>query len=339
MDTDSTNTEATPREAAAPAKPGRPPPIVLTFAVNLIQLQTQLKGVVIENFEFRSTRNGTRVVTRSMADFQSVKSHFDGQNLSYYSFLKSEKSIKAVIRHLPLNNPAEDISNGMMSLSFEVVSVKQMTATRRSPPEESKIINLPLFLVTLPRTAKSQEIFVCLASATLLSGWRLIEPTVLLPSATNASSSATSGQTASSLPAAYGEEAVTYTRSAPRKEIHLPPQHAATVGWRKEKSHIPQIIGVSDAKQEIQKKKKSQRAPRTTTGRVFSSNLTTPGMSFAAALRSKTEEQQQPRTHQVAVPDTVEQRVPAALPQHEQQKAGQSVRAQNIKSLSLDKMF
>jgi hypothetical protein len=38
MDTDSTNTEVTPREAAAPAKPGRPPPIVLTSAVNLIQL-------------------------------------------------------------------------------------------------------------------------------------------------------------------------------------------------------------------------------------------------------------------------------------------------------------
>jgi hypothetical protein len=31
-------------------------------------------------------------------------------------------------------------------------------------------------------------------------------------------------------------------------------------------------------------KKKSQRTPRTTTGRVFSSNLTTTGMSFAAAL-------------------------------------------------------
>jgi hypothetical protein len=57
-DTDSTNTEATPREAAAPAKPGRPPPIVLTSAVNLILLQMQLKAVVSENFEFRSTRNG-----------------------------------------------------------------------------------------------------------------------------------------------------------------------------------------------------------------------------------------------------------------------------------------
>jgi hypothetical protein len=92
--------------------------------------------VVSENFEFRSTRNGTRVITRNLADFQSVKSHFDSQNLSYYTFFpKSEKPIKAVIRHLPHNTPAEDISNGLVSLGFDVISVKQMTATRRSPSD------------------------------------------------------------------------------------------------------------------------------------------------------------------------------------------------------------
>jgi hypothetical protein len=84
-------------------------------------------------------------------------------------------------------------------------------------------------------------------------------------------------------------------------------------------------------------KKNSQRTPRTTTGRVFSSNLTTPGMSFGAALRSKIEEQQQSRIYQVAGPDKMEPRVPAALTQHEQQKTGQSVRAPNVNTLSLDK--
>jgi hypothetical protein len=70
MDTDSTNTEATRREAAAPAKPVRPPPIILTSDVNLLLLQKQLKGVVSEYFKFRSTRNGTRAITRLLADFQ-----------------------------------------------------------------------------------------------------------------------------------------------------------------------------------------------------------------------------------------------------------------------------
>jgi hypothetical protein len=71
-----------------------------------------MKIVVSGYFEFHSTRNGTRVITISMADFQSVKSHFDSQNLSYYSFFpKSEKYLKAVIRHLPHNNLAEDVSD------------------------------------------------------------------------------------------------------------------------------------------------------------------------------------------------------------------------------------
>jgi hypothetical protein len=68
---------------------------ILTSTTDLIRLQKQLKIVLKENFEFRSTRNGTRVITRSMADFQSVKSHFVANNLSYYSFYpKSEKSMK-----------------------------------------------------------------------------------------------------------------------------------------------------------------------------------------------------------------------------------------------------
>jgi hypothetical protein len=62
-------------------------------------------------------------------------------------------------------------------------------------------------------------------------------------------------------------------------------------------------------------------------------------MSFAAALQGKTGEQQQPQTHQVAGPATMEPRVPVALPEQEQQKAGQSVRAPNVNNLSLDKML
>jgi hypothetical protein len=42
--------------------------------------------------------------------------------------------------------------------------------------------------------------------------------------------------------------------------------------------------GFRHAKEELQKKK-LQRAPKPTTGRVFSSNTVTPGVSYAAAHR------------------------------------------------------
>jgi hypothetical protein len=54
--TDSSGTETISNEEAVPGKTGRPPPIILTSAAILIQLQKQLKSVVKENFEFLSTR-------------------------------------------------------------------------------------------------------------------------------------------------------------------------------------------------------------------------------------------------------------------------------------------
>jgi hypothetical protein len=156
MDTDSSSSKSTPQEETVPAKTCRPPPIILTSAANLTQLQKQLKNVVKEDFEFRNTKNGTRFITRGIADFLAVKSHFEGNK---YLLPQVQKPIKAVIRHLPINTLAEDICDGLVSLGFDVLSVKKMTTTCRSPPEEPKILNLPLFLVTLPRTAKSQKIF------------------------------------------------------------------------------------------------------------------------------------------------------------------------------------
>jgi hypothetical protein len=114
IDTDSTSTEAITHEETVPGKANRPPPIVLTSKSNLINLQKQLISVVKDDFEFRNTRNGTRVITKGMADFEVVISHFTNNKL-----------IKAVIRHLPPNTPAEDISEGLGNLGFDVVSVNR----------------------------------------------------------------------------------------------------------------------------------------------------------------------------------------------------------------------
>jgi hypothetical protein len=94
-----------------------------------------------------------------MADFQSVKSHFDANNTYYYSFYpKSEKRMKAVIRHLPQNSPAENKSEGLVSLTSDV-SVKQIIENRRSPSYKSTTIDFTLILIILLRTAKSKETF------------------------------------------------------------------------------------------------------------------------------------------------------------------------------------
>jgi hypothetical protein len=72
-------------------KSGRLPPIVLTSATNLIQLQGHIKSIVTGSFAFRNTRSRTRIFTKEMADFSAVKKYLENKNLSYFSFYpKSE---------------------------------------------------------------------------------------------------------------------------------------------------------------------------------------------------------------------------------------------------------
>jgi hypothetical protein len=52
----------------------------------------------------------TRIITKEKADFSAIKEYPNSQNLNYFTFyLKSLKPVKAVIRHLPGNMPAEEI--------------------------------------------------------------------------------------------------------------------------------------------------------------------------------------------------------------------------------------
>jgi hypothetical protein len=61
-------------------------PIILISAINFIQLQKQLKGLVEGSFKFRNTRNGTIIATKEMANFSAVKDYLNSQNLNYFTF-------------------------------------------------------------------------------------------------------------------------------------------------------------------------------------------------------------------------------------------------------------
>jgi hypothetical protein len=104
---------------------------MLTRQENPIQLQRQLKSLLKDNFEFHSARNETRVVMKETADFSTICSHFESNNLPYLTFYpKSQKNIKAVIRHLLFATPAQDSSDGLVDLCFDVINVKQISPTR-----------------------------------------------------------------------------------------------------------------------------------------------------------------------------------------------------------------
>jgi hypothetical protein len=61
--------------------------------------------------------------------------------------------------YLPSNTPAEKIYEELVELGFDTLSFKQITTTRRSPSENPENSELRLFLITLPRTEKCQDVF------------------------------------------------------------------------------------------------------------------------------------------------------------------------------------
>jgi hypothetical protein len=105
-----------------------------------------------------------------------------------------------------------------------------------------------------------------------------------------------------------------------------------------EKLHPSNYRGSSYAKEEICKRK-AQRIPKNTMGRVFSSNYTMKGLSFAAALQNKAKQQHQPHPHWVPVADPATVEKPSVPAPVWQQNAGQSVLAPDIKSLPMDNIF
>jgi hypothetical protein len=112
------------------------------------------------SFKFQNTMSGIRVLTKDITDYQAVKARFEMNNQHYFTFYpKSEKPLKAAICHIPVNTPAEDIAHGLLCIGFDVISVKQMTTTRRSPAGETTSVQppLPLFLIALPRTQSSKK--------------------------------------------------------------------------------------------------------------------------------------------------------------------------------------
>jgi hypothetical protein len=61
-----------------------------------------------------------------MADVSAIRSHFESNSLPYFTFYR--KSQKPSWR-LTVSAPAEDISDGLANLGFEVISVKQMSTS------------------------------------------------------------------------------------------------------------------------------------------------------------------------------------------------------------------
>jgi hypothetical protein len=67
-----------------------------------LKFQAEVKTIAKGSFEFRTIRNGIRVITREMADYSAIMRYLDTRKPPHFTFyFESLKPVKAVIRHLP----------------------------------------------------------------------------------------------------------------------------------------------------------------------------------------------------------------------------------------------
>jgi hypothetical protein len=93
-----------------------------------------------------------------MAGYSPTKFYLEKNNLQHFTFSTNpEMPIKAVISHFPPHTTAENISNNLEDLGFNVITVRQMMANRLARNGQTHVEPLPLFLVTLTRNIKSQR--------------------------------------------------------------------------------------------------------------------------------------------------------------------------------------
>jgi hypothetical protein len=292
MNTTESNAEgedAAEEQQQAPSRvAGRPPPIVLRTAANLILLQKQLKGLVKGNFEFRSTRNGTRVITKEMADYSAIRAYLDSNHLHCFTFRpKSEKPIKAVIRQLPGDTPAKDISNGLQDLGFSILSVKQMTANCPSPEGGSHAVNLPLFLVTHNRSPKSQEIFKLSSLCHIMIRVEAYRAQNGLTHCFNCQQFGHVWANCRQPPRCLWCGGGHLHKECPEAEKEDSTPNCCNCNLQEgERPHPSSYRGCRHAKEESLRRRNQRSPNKGTSGRTFSSNYVIPGQSFAAALRS-----------------------------------------------------
>jgi hypothetical protein len=202
--------------------------------------------------------------------------------LSLLKFSYSDWPIKAVIRHLPGNTPAEDIAKELQALGFIVISVRQLTSKRPQAP-----VSLPLFLITLPRSDKSQEIFQLTSLSHVMVKVEAYRAQTGLTQCYNCQQFGHIWANCKQPPKCVWCGGGHIHQECPGKEKRgSTPACCNCKLTEREKPHPSIYRGCKLAKEEMQNRRAQKLQAKEPAGRVFSTRLVTPTVSFAEAVRT-----------------------------------------------------
>jgi hypothetical protein len=166
-----------------------------------------------------------------------------------------------------------------------------MSTTRQS--QGSSSTSLPLFLINLPRSEKSQEVYKLISLCYIAIKVKIYKSQFGLAQCHNCQQ--------------FGHVWAPghLHRECPEKgKKDSTPACCNCKLAEGEKPHPSTYRGCNHAKEEV-RRKKIPRTPKPSTGRAFSSKCTTSSMSFVEALQSKADQTQQSHPSQAAAAATV----------------------------------
>jgi hypothetical protein len=204
-----------------------------------------------------------------------------------------------------------------------------MTSTRRSP-DGSKTVNLPLFLVTLPRTEKSTQIFKLSSLCHITMKVEAYKSQFSLTQCFNWQQFGHVWANCKQPPRCMWCGGGHLHKDCPEKGNQSSTPACCNCQLAEGgKPHPANYRGCKRAKEKM--RKEPEGTPKTSSGRVFSSNPVKPHLSFAAALRGQSSQPHQEASEITCNPVTTAQPINV-------QKTGQSVQATPVNNDS-DIMF
>jgi hypothetical protein len=220
---------------------------------------------------------------------------------------------------------AEAIYEGLVELGFDIISLKQMSTTRRS--QGSSSTSLPTLLITLPRSEKSHEIFKLTSLCYIAIKVEPYKSQTGLTQCHNCQQFGHIWENCKQPPRFLWCGGGHHHRECPAKDTDDSTPACCNCQLAEVEQPQPSNYrGCSHTKEET-RHRKIPRAPKPNTGRAFASKYIMPGMSFTEALQSKADQTQQshPRQTAAAAPTTMDQ--PRVQTSPKWQKAGQSATA------------
>lgn len=130
------------------AKPKLPPPVILRDTTKWSEVSAQMRATAINFSKARNVADGIRIQTSTSGDFRKLTKMLDESRFPYHTFtLAEERSLRVVIRGLPVGLPARQIFEDLAQQGLSPMKVSRMHI--RGKP-------IPLVLVELPTEHQSR---------------------------------------------------------------------------------------------------------------------------------------------------------------------------------------